>query len=321
MQGAAGASPAPSQTGVAGASPIETGMAGMNGVAGMNGSTPGPGGMEPTANVCGPNGDRYRPATIEGVRTVVRGTWALCSALGLFGQPQDGVYVGPDDKWVLLKRENGVLVAQTGPENQGHVEYLDMSDVDHPRSFGAYFDNDLGSRPAASFVFSDVPRIMNFVLDGINDARYARVGPSGPNEAGTENPPGATPDAIKQPTGSVSCGPRGATYKPQTLEEQRQAFHGTWVQCSQFGLFMKPHDGIYIGPDDRRVLLDRRGDKLVPQTGLENKGRLDYLPGISQVNVESDLGFSTVTIPKFNDRPRLVVFADEFEPVTYGLVR
>src|SRR5262245_18279381 len=69
------------------------------------GSVPAQGGGTTSGGACGPTGDRYLPSSQQALEAAVRGTWLLCSPVGLFRRPQDGIFISPDDKYVLLARD------------------------------------------------------------------------------------------------------------------------------------------------------------------------------------------------------------------------
>jgi hypothetical protein len=245
----------------------------------------------------------------------------LCSPLGLFQRPQDALFIGDDDSFVFLTNVGGTLVPQQGAENKGHVEYIDTSAYNGPNTFQANFVSDLGGTIVSVPVLSDVPRLLVINNNGVDEYRYARVGTSQTHPT----PSGPLSGDIKQPSGDLPCGPVGAQFYPASRDAQMAAMRGTWVLCSQLGLFRRPQAGIYIGPDDRWVFLERRdGGALVPLTGLENKGRVEAAPGTDrQVNFVSDLGGTIIASPPvFNDAPRLLEIDNNgVDLYTYALVR
>jgi hypothetical protein len=308
--------------------PISTGGAGTTGAAGAtNTFSPtgaGGGSVSPGtgASMCGPTGDRLRTSSIAETQNIIRGTWMLCSSLGLFDKPQAGMSIGDDDRYVFLDLVGGRLVPKTGLENKGHLEYLDTSAFNGPGSVQVNFVSDSGyTIIAGPPIFSNDPRQLLINNEGVEMYTYAAVSTtqvSGAAGAGVT----AAPPVVAQPSGLSACErPTGDRLSPATLPDLQQTIRGTWQLCSMVGLFDRPQAGIFIGDDDRYVFLDLVGGKLVPQSGLENKGQLTYL-GTSQVNFTSDMGGTIIAAPPiFSDDPRQLLINNEgVEMYTYGRV-
>ena len=308
--GAAGA------TGAGGASTATTGVAGSTAV----GQT-GTGGItQPSgASMCDqPTGDRLRPSSTADLQQIVRGTWLLCSNVGLFDQPQAGIYVGPDDRYVFLELVGGQLVAKSGLQNKGHVEYSDLSDLNGPDSFGLSFVSDMNLTIVSAAIISDSPRQILINNEGVEMYTYAAVDAA--PSTGTTNA-GLPTGTIAQPAGASACAqPTGDRLTVSSVAEMQQTIRGTWQLCSMLGLDRQPQAGVFIGDDDRYVFLDLVGGKLVPKTGLENKGHLEYLDTL-QTNFVSDLGGFVTSFPIFSDDPRQLIIDNEgVDTYTYGRV-
>jgi hypothetical protein len=102
---------------------------------GANGPAPGDV-AQPTGEItCGPLNAPFimDPSAI---RAAMRGTWALCSTYGVLSQPHAGFYVGPDDRYVLLGKENGRLVPLAGLENKGQIEVVSANQIDFVLDLG-----------------------------------------------------------------------------------------------------------------------------------------------------------------------------------------
>jgi hypothetical protein len=333
--GSGGASP----TGAAGSISVgASGGAGAGGgmvVTGAGGATQSGG-----ASTCDrPAGDRFRPSSLAELQQTIRGTWVLCSNVGLFDQPQAGILIGDDDQYVLLDLVGGRLVRRTGLQNKGHLEYLDASGSGSGFSAQVDFVSDMGlTIIAAPPVFSDDPRLLFINNEGVEMYTYARATPL-PENTGTAGATGATTGAggatgggateIAQPTGGSGCDrPAGDRLRTSSIEEVQSTIHGTWLLCSSLGLFRQPQAGMFIAPDESYVFLDLVGGKLVPKTGLFNKGHLEYLdtssfngPGSTQVNFVSDMGGTIDALPIFSGDPRqLIIDNNGVDTYTYGFV-
>jgi len=93
----------------------------------------------------------------------------------------------------------------------------------------------------------------------------------------------------------------------------------TWVSCSNPALFHRPQDGMLIDANDRFTFLTWSGGALVPQTGADNQGTVQYIDN-SMVNGYPSLSFSFVrdsdggTIsagPVISDDPRTILIDNE----------
>lgn len=132
-----------------------------------------------------PAGNRLMFSSFAEMQKTIRGTWQLCTDVGLFHQPQHGMYIGPDDRYVFLDLVGGKLVPKTGLENEGHLEYFDP--------FQVYFVSAVHSNPsavnviaspmydgetyiiAAPPIFSDDPRFLFINNEGVETYRYGAV--------------------------------------------------------------------------------------------------------------------------------------------------
>jgi hypothetical protein len=304
-------------TGVGGSTAVSMpGAGGSSFIAGADGITQ-PG----SAPFCDrPTGDRLRPSSLSDTQQIIRGTWLLCSNVGLFHQAQAGMYIGADDSWVFLELVGGQLVPKQGLANKGHLEYLDSSSFNGPGfNVQVNYVSDMGyTIIGAPPIFSDDPRLMLINNEGVETYTYAAVRAS----AGGTTSPGLPTGTIAQPTGASTCDqPTGDRLAVSTVPELQQTIRGTWQLCSTLGLFRQPQAGIFIGDDDRYVFLDLVGGKLVPKTGLENKGHLEYLDTL-QTNFVTDLGgFIDAAPPIFSDTPRQLIINNEGVDIyTYGRV-
>jgi hypothetical protein len=234
----------------------------------------------------------------------MRGTWALCSELGLFWQPHAVMSIDAEDRWVLLAYENGKLVPRTNRESRGRLEYLDISNGEGTPNFQLRFVNDADYMIGAPVVLSDLPRMV--VIHDSDEFRYARVEPPGPHDSVGDGTVVPTDAVVRQPLGAGGCDSTGGdVWKPSNTAEQMMAFQGTWLLCSDLGLFRTPQAGVYIGPDHKYVFLEKRNGRLVLKSGLDNKGRLEFWG--DQVNFVSDLErWIFVSPPLFTDDPRIL---------------
>jgi hypothetical protein len=278
-----------------------------------------------------PNGDRLRRSSLAELQQALRVTWQLCSHVGLFPQPQAGMFIGLDDRYVFLELVGGKLVAKTGLQNKGHLEYPEY-DISQVNFVSDMEDTTITAAPP---ILSDDPRQLIINNEGVEIYTYAAV-PSATTQdsgsasvtgaGGTTGPGGAAgatgTNGIAQTGGTSACDrPKGDQFWPSSLDELQQTFHGTWQLCSNVGLFEQQQAGMFIGPDDRYVFLELVGGKLVPKTGFQNKGHLEYLY-MSQVNFVSDMGGTIVASPPiFSDDPRQFLINNQgFGMYTYGRV-
>jgi hypothetical protein len=305
-------------TGVAGSTAVSpTGTGGVSVAVGAGGLTQ-PNG----APLCDrPTGDRLSPTSLDDAKQIIHGTWLLCSNVGLFHQAQVGMYIGDDDRFVFLDLVAGQLVPKQGLANTGHLEYLDSSSFNGPGfNVQVNFVSDqgitiIGSPP----IFSDDPRLMLINNEGVETYTYAAVRAT-PGGGTTDS--GLPAGTIAQPAGASACArPTGDRLPVSSVPQMQQTIRGTWQLCSDVGLYHQAQAGIFIGDDDRYVFLDLVGGKLVPKTGLENKGHLEYLDNL-QVNFVTDLsGFIDASPPIFSDDPRQLIINNEgVETYTYGRV-
>jgi hypothetical protein len=276
------------------------------------------------ASMCDrPTGDRLRPSSFAELQQTIRGTWVLCSNVGLFHQPQAGMLIGDDDRYVFLELVGGQLVPKAGLQNKGHLEYLDPSG-----STQVNFVSDMGTTIiAAPPIFSDDPRQLIINNEGVEMYTYARATSPSSGSAGAGGTTGVS--GIGQPSGVTSCDrPAGDRLHTSSIQQVQSTIHGTWMLCSMLGLFRQPQAGMFVGPDDSYVFLDLVGGKLVPKTGLYNKGHIEYVdtsafngPGSTQVNFVSDMGGTIVSLPIFSDDPRqLIIDNNGVDTYTYGFV-
>jgi hypothetical protein len=304
--GAAGATGAGTTTGVAGATAV--------GQTGAGGSTSSSG-----ASMCDqPTGDRLRPSSIADLQQIVRGTWTLCTMVGLFDQPQAGITIGPDDRYVFLDLVGGQLVPKSGLQNKGHVEYEDTSDLNGPSSFALSFVSDMNFTIVSAAIISDSPRQLLINNEGVEMYTYAAINPA-PSTGTTSS--GLPTGTLSQPTGASACAqPTGDRLTVSSVAEMQQTIRGTWQLCSMLGLDRQPQAGVFIGDDDRYVFLDLVNGQLVPKTGLQNKGHLEYLDTL-QTNFVSDMGGFVTSFPIFSDVPRQLIIDNEgVDTYTYGRI-
>jgi hypothetical protein len=306
-------------TGVAGATTVSpTGTGGASVAVGAGGITQ-PG----AAPLCDrPTGDRLSPTSLADTKQIIHGTWLLCSNVGLFHQVQAGMYIGDDDRFVFLDLVGGQLVPKQGLENTGHLEYLDSSSFNGPGfNVQVNFVSDKGiTIIGAPPIFSDDPRLMLINNEGVETYTYAQV--TAMPIAGATTDTGLPTGTISQPAGASACDrPTGDRLAVSTVGQMQQTIRGTWQLCSTVGLYHEAQAGIFIGNDDRYVFLELVGGKLVPKTGLENKGHLEYL-GSLQVNFVTDLaGSIDASPPIFSDDPRQLLINNEgVETYVYGRV-
>jgi hypothetical protein len=152
-----------------------TGAGGTTGAGGVTGAA-GTGAQAGVASGCDrPTGDRLLTMGIADVQQKIHGTWVLCSALGLFGQPQSGVLIGDDDSLVLLDVVDGKLVPKTGLENKAHLEYIDTSSDNGPNSTQVDFDSDVWGIALTNPIFSDDPRQLIIDNESGDIYTYGRV--------------------------------------------------------------------------------------------------------------------------------------------------
>jgi hypothetical protein len=315
---------------------------GASGGAGAGGATVGPGTGGSTqpggASACDqPTGDPLRPASIAALQQTIRGTWQLCSNVGLFHQPQSGMFIGPDDRYVFLELVGGKLVPKTGLENKGHLEYIDTSLENGPGAMQVNFVSDLDlTTIAGPPIFSDVPRQLIINIQGIETYTYAAVAPDATivgdmGAGGTTGAGGFTGAAGVGGQSSVASGcdrPTGDRLFTSSVADVQATIRRTWLLCSSVGLFHQPQAGMVIGSDDTFAFLDLVGGKLVPKAGPGNTGHVEYIdtssvngPGSIDVSFVNDMGFSIGSPPIFSDDPRQLIISNAgAEFYTYGAV-
>jgi len=322
-----------------------TGSAGATGGAGISVSPTGAGGAGAAggvtqtsgASTCDqPAGGPIRFATLAELQQTVRGTWQLCSNVGLFHQPQAGIFIGPDDRYVFLDLVGGQLVRKTGLLNQGHVEYKDLSAQNGPGFFAVSFVSDLDTTIFASPpIFSDSPRQIIINNEGVETYVYATASPGSTTvgvtgAAGTTGAGGVAGTPGADGSSSVPSGcdrPTGDRLLTPSIADMQRTIRGTWALCSPPGLFGQPQSGVLIGDDDSFVLLDVVGGKLVAESGPFDRGHLEYIdtsadngPGSIQVDFVSDLGI-LLSHPIFSGDPRQVIIENDLlDTYTYGAV-
>jgi hypothetical protein len=325
-----------------GATPLLSAAQGSGGDAAVSGAggTTQPGG----ASICDrPAGDRFRPSSLAELQQTIRGTWLLCSDVGLFDEPQAGILIGDDDTYVLLELIGGQLKPKAGLENEGHLEYYPDDSSGSASVFNAHvnFVNGMGfTITAAPPIFSDDPRLLliyNSAVSvggsvkgtgGVEIYTYGRATPPASGNGGNAGAPSDVQAEIKQPTAGSGCDrPKGELLPTiSSIQELQSRTRGTWMLCSPVGLFSKPQAGVFVGADDSYVFLDLVNGKLVPQTGLFNKGHVEYFG--PWLTFASDDGRDAIGgPPAFSDDPRQLILdpsppptPDESVEYIYGLV-
>jgi hypothetical protein len=95
------------------------------------------------------------------------------------------------------------------------------------------------------------------------------------------------------------CTINSPLYAPSQVGTLAGLLRGAWVRCSPSGISSEPHDGVYVDPYGRWVLLEKRDGAFVPKLGLENKGFVDAVSE-AQADFVGDIGWTTVALPTFN---------------------
>jgi hypothetical protein len=113
--------------------------------------------------------------TIADMQAGLRGAWALCSAAGIFSHAQGGIYVGQNNRWAYTAWSGDQLTVLSGLDNEGFLEYIDMSESNGAGWIQVDFVNDLGWTVIAHPVISNQPRMMTMISGLGTLMTYARV--------------------------------------------------------------------------------------------------------------------------------------------------
>jgi hypothetical protein len=127
-----------------------------------------------TAMCALPLGDRLWPPTALEMHDLLAGRWALCSAGGIFGRPQQGLAVGADDRWQLLAWSNDDLIPVPGAGTSGTTEYIELG----PSDIQVDWVDDDQLTVISHAVISDDPRVLivpGSAIDAADEARYVRI--------------------------------------------------------------------------------------------------------------------------------------------------
>jgi len=123
-----------------------------------------------------PLGEKLPVDTIQAMKDTIRRSWALCSGQGIFAHAQAGITIGGDDRWAFLVWSGDHLVATTGLDNEGTVEYIDTSAMNGRPTIQVNFVNSYGWMfPVAPPTISDVPRMMVMTTMVVEPITYVAV--------------------------------------------------------------------------------------------------------------------------------------------------
>ena len=130
--------------------------------------------VQRTASPCSaPQGIAYEPGSASEVVSLLVGRWQRCSGAFADGVAFDGLELDADRRWLVLRQNEGVLEAETGPDTEavwfleaeenpagGSVDNLDLLFVQPTTMVGpvtyalSFFQNPTGFELAGAMTFT-----------------------------------------------------------------------------------------------------------------------------------------------------------------------
>jgi len=228
------------------------------------------------------DGALFHFTTAAEARTAVTGTWLLCSASGLFSEPQAGIELRDSGTYTFLRwNEGGTLEPVAGPQRSW--ELVDTSLMNGPGSFQVNYQGDRGwilgalriTRSGILFVDNNGVASYTYLKSSAFDGDPALP-------AGLPPLPSTGIDAARR--GCQRSAGNAVTFT--TASEARAALQTVWLRCTSAGLFGEPHDGIELRADGEYSMLR-----------WNDAGRLERLAGIRQVGSWEVLDTSVMNGP------------------------